>query len=275
MDLEWVWDALAWLQSFGVEFWNDHRRDLLYALVVASWGAVRLAGCTVESGSTGLKFSFGRAVRVCEPGFYPLVPILQTIRVVPSRSRTLELPRQSLSTVDELVYEVDASLVYRVVDVRKALVDVDDYEKAMPEILALGVHEVLGSLRGAELHVSSELDSKLARSLARRLQPWGIVVERAGFATMTPDVRTTRVTQLAARTRARERAIELFADAGLSRGRALALLGRTSRFVTRSHVQRTRAIVGGVARRHRALVERLSSASRSATAVAATPAADE
>jgi regulator of protease activity HflC (stomatin/prohibitin superfamily) len=263
---DWTERTWTWLRDW---VWEDHRRDLIYALLVAAWGVVRLAGKTVVSGSTGLKFSFGRATRVCEPGFYPLIPIFQTIEVVPTRSRTLDLPRQRLTTADELVFSVDANLVYRVVDVRKALVEVDEFERAMPELLALGVHEVLGGRRGSELRLSAELDAELARAMARRLEPWGIAVERAGFASFSPDERTLRVTQLTARTRARERALALLAAGGLSRGLALALLGTTARPVSRTRALVRRDAHARSARRRSRWVELL----REAAGTSASPAA--
>jgi hypothetical protein len=245
------------LETFARWLWDEHKGDLVYALVLAFWGVMRLAGKTVESGSTGLKFSFGRATRVCEPGFYPLIPVFQTVRVVPTRSRTIDLPRQKLTTVDGLVYDVDATLVFRVADVRKALIEVDDLAAAMLQMLSLGVHEVLTRLDRSELRVSEGLDARLGAAMARSLEPWGVVVERAGFNAIAPSPESARVTQLAERVRTRRSALDVLQADGMPRRRALAMLGASSRFVPRTRRHSRLAIDGNLRRRERRLREQL------------------
>ena len=101
--------------------WDRISDDLLVILFATGAGLVRAMGVTIESGQTGLLFSFGRARRTLAPGFHPLIPFLQRVRRLPTRSRTLDMPAQRVVTLEGLVYHVDANLVYRVIDVRKAL----------------------------------------------------------------------------------------------------------------------------------------------------------
>ena len=90
----------------------------------------RPAPCAVfETGPA--EAPFGRARRELEPGFHLLIPFLQRARRMPTRSRTLDLPAQRVATHQGLVYHVDANLVYRVTDVRKAMIQVDQIEKGM------------------------------------------------------------------------------------------------------------------------------------------------
>jgi regulator of protease activity HflC (stomatin/prohibitin superfamily) len=251
-------DRIAgWIAGVARWLWDEHKGDLVYALALGFWGVMRLAGKTVQSGQIGLKFSFGRATRECEPGFYPLVPVFQTIRIVPSRSRTIDLPRQKLTTFDGLVYDVDATLVFRVADVRKALIEVDDLSLAMLQMLSLGVHEVLSRLDRSELRVSEGLDARLGTALAQRLEPWGVVVERAGFNAIAPTSETIRITQLAERVRTRGRAFSALEAGGLGRRRALAMLGTSTRFVPRTRRLRRLAIDAAVARGRRAFLDTL------------------
>lgn len=233
--------APTWLRTTLEWLWEEHKRDLLFALWAGFWGITRLAGKTVSSGEVGVKFSFGRAVRVCEPGFYPLVPIFQTIRTVPSRARTLDLPRQRLTTRNGYVFEVDATLVYRVVDPRQALIQIDSLERGMLQMLGVSVYEVLAELDGAELRVSQELDGRLAQVMGARLERWGVQVERAGFATLHPSRETVRITQLGRRVATRSRAAQRFVTRA-DGGAALGLLGMGQRIVSRTRAQRVREL---------------------------------
>ena len=246
--------AGAWrnLASWGRWLWEDFYEQLSYVLFFLVAALVRAAGKTVQSGQTGLKFSFGRATRVAGPGFYPLIPFLQVMRIVATRDRTLDLPEQRVTTLDGLVYDVDANLVFRVVDVRKALIEIDDLDRGMHQVLGLSVQEVLRQRGRSELHVSSDLDQVLARALTERLLAWGVEVRRAGFTSITPSDRTLRVTQLVAATAERARLFEALCARGTPRGAALALLG-TQLFPTpRTHQLRRLALATRRTRRVRA-----------------------
>lgn len=181
------------------------------AVVVGAFMALlRASGKTVVTGQTGLKFSFGRATRVLEPGFHPLIPFLQKVRVLPTRSRTLELEDQRVATLDGLVFVVRATLVWRVVDVRRALIMIDELEQGMRQVLVLSVQELLREATRATLRDRENLDTELERRMAERLRVWGVEVERAGFPSITPSERSLRITQLEKRLAARRQALALF-----------------------------------------------------------------
>ncbi len=233
-DPDFLERAWTWLSAFLLLAWKEHTREFLYAIAGGVWALMRLAGKTVESGHVGVKFSFGRAVRTCEPGFYPLIPVFQVIRIVPSRARTLDLPRQTLATDDGLVFEVDANVVYRVTDASKALVEVRDYEAALGQVLSLSVHEVLAARDRSALKVSAALGHALAHAMQERVAAWGITIERAGFTSIRPLQQTTRITQLRSRLRTRARVVETLASHELEPTLALGLVGSPTRMIART-----------------------------------------
>jgi hypothetical protein len=218
--------------------WDRISDDLLLILFATGAGLVRAMGVTIESGQTGLLFSFGRARRTLAPGFHPLIPFLQRVRRLPTRSRTLDMPAQRVVTLEGLVYHVDANLVYRVIDVRKALVEVDHLEKGMIQMLGMGIQEVLRQASRDELRETTDLDQRLADNLAQRLAPWGVGVEGAGFPSITPSPRTLRITQLASLTDERQRIKDYFAKGGLSSSPSLGLIG--TRHMPRSRTRHLR-----------------------------------
>ncbi len=231
---------------------EEYFEEARYAAILIAVALVRAAGKTVVSGHTGLKFSFGRATRELGPGFHLLVPFLQVIRTLPTRDRTIDLPQQRVTTRDGLVYDVDANVVFRVVDVRRALIEIDDLDKGMLQMLGLGVQEVLRARGRTSMHVSDDLDAVLGETMARRLEPWGVEVRRAGFTSIEPSRRTMRVTQLAAGVGERERMLALLEKRGVERPLALAMLGAPAlpQVRTRRHQRlerarrRTRRIAG-------------------------------
>jgi regulator of protease activity HflC (stomatin/prohibitin superfamily) len=240
-------DIWGWL----LELLRRNLDDLGVVAFTALFAFVRAMGITVDEGQTGLKFSFGRATRVLTPGFYPLLPYLQSARVLPTRSRTLDLPAQRVETREALVFYADANLVYKIVDVRKALIEIDDLQKGMLQALGIGVQDVLRRAARAEIAKPGALDAALATVLARRLEPWGVAVERAGFKSITPDPSTLRITQLESVCAERRAIAELLERSGHPEWRSIALAGMRTRMEPRTRGLRLAARRQNRARRLR------------------------
>jgi regulator of protease activity HflC (stomatin/prohibitin superfamily) len=221
--------VLEWLGEWLLQFAKENA----YVVFLAIYALVRACGTTVRSGTTGLLFSFGRARKIIPPGFRPLIPFLQIVRTLPTRSRTLDLPAQRVATREGLVYHVDANLVYRIVDVRRALVEVDHLEEGMTQMLSLSVQEVLRGLRREQLRRSKSLDEQLGARMQQRLEPWGVVVEQAGFPSITPSPKTVRLTQLDRLAREREQLVLRARRAGAPAELALPLIGAGQRVLRR------------------------------------------
>jgi regulator of protease activity HflC (stomatin/prohibitin superfamily) len=213
------WVTLLW------RFLGQFKEDLVFIVVATVAAFLRAMGVTVETGWTGLRFDFGRAKRELNPGFHFLVPFVQTARRIPTRSRTMDLPAQRVTTYDGLVYLVDANVVYRVTDVRKALIQVDDLERGMLQMLGLAVQEVVRAASGAECNTAGALDARFVAGVGRRLLVWGVTVESAGFPSIRPSPRTLRITQLSNTVDARRSQLSALEPLIGDRRAALALVG--------------------------------------------------
>ncbi|MFT4539812.1 MAG: regulator of protease activity HflC (stomatin/prohibitin superfamily) [Planctomycetota bacterium] len=214
--------------------------DLFFVIAAGVFAFFRAMGVQIDSGTTGLKFSFGRVVDVLEPGFHWLIPFAQKVKKLPTRSRTIDIPAQRVVTNSGLVYHVNVNLVYRVVDIRKALIEVDDVELGMMRILGVGIERVLRTQSHANLKNIHQLNDELARDFAGRLEIWGVEIERAAFTSITPSTKTLRVTQLSPITSERVVMLQHLRSADLRQAFALGLLG--GRFQAISRTKRLRQI---------------------------------
>jgi hypothetical protein len=205
---------------------SEKMGDDMFVILVATGGAiVRAAGVQVQSGHKGMLFHFGRATKVLDHGFRPLIPFFQTVTIVPTRSRTMDLPTQRVVNQDGLVYLADANLVYHVEDVRRAVVEINNLEEGMMQMLMLGVQEVL---RATDRHTIADTDTlvrALEQNLAKRLEPWGVVVDKAGFPTLSPSAKSLRITQLDERVAERHTQHKTFRTHGFNTPIALTLVG--------------------------------------------------
>ena len=242
-DLPWfqlVWQYLTWVFS---------PEQLFYVAAILTATFVRAMGVTVQSGEQALLFSFGRAKQVLEPGFRMLLPFLQVVRRMPSRSRTIDLPSQRVVTLEGLVYLADANLVYRVTDLKKALVEIDNLEEGMLQMLSLGVQEILRMTTRDTSRDSEALNESLRTNLSRRLEPWGVDVEQAGFTSITPSAVTLRLTQMSKRTEERGRLANRIREEQVTLSQSLGLLGARSTYTTRSRRRRIAEVERGRRRR--------------------------
>ena len=77
----WLIDLALWRApgrwSPAVPVSTKHTRS---TVVLAFVAFLRMCGTTVQTGYAGVLFSFGRAKKVLEPGFHPLIPIVQEVR---------------------------------------------------------------------------------------------------------------------------------------------------------------------------------------------------
>jgi regulator of protease activity HflC (stomatin/prohibitin superfamily) len=211
--------------------------DLVVILLVSLSAIVRAMFRTIDSGHEGLRFTFGRASNRLGPGLHFFVPFVQTMRMLPSRARTLDLPAQRVNTQEGLVYQADANMVYRVVDIRKALIQVDQLEKAMLQMLGLSVQEVLRVARRDQIRNTDHLNQELHESLQKRLSQWGVQVEHAGFPSIAPSAQSIRITQLDEVTRERQGALAQLTTITGSASLATALVG-----TRQMPMRRTRAL---------------------------------
>ena len=242
--------------------------DVLYVIAITISAIVKASGVTVRTGTTGLLYTVGRIDRPIplilrplvgafqkagklqslprgelKPGFHPLIPFLQRARRVPTRSRSMDLPAQKVATFEGYVFIADANVIFRIVDIRRALIMVDDLLRGMEQMLTLGVQEVLREARIAELQSGEGLDEKLRQNLEKKLRVWGVTVERAGFPSISPSPRTLRITQLRETVLERGRRVEQLQDTtggarSLSTASALGAIGTRRVFRTKARARR-------------------------------------
>jgi uncharacterized protein (TIGR03000 family) len=217
--IEWTLSLLSTLLWGTWEFLVRYARQHPVVVFLAILAIVRSFGTTVQSGYAGVLFSFGRAKKVLEPGFHPLIPVVQKVRHTPVRSVTLDLPRQRVTTGDGLVYDVHTSIVYHVEDPIRAATAIDDVKRGVGNLVPLVVHDLMREQTRQTLADRAALDHELAARTRQALERWGLAVEQAGMSSISPTRPTLRLTQLPARVAERAR---LFAE-GQGRGVADAL----------------------------------------------------
>jgi len=128
----------------------------------------------------GVVFRLGRLrPREAGPGIILLIPIADRIVKVSLRTVVHNVPPQDVITKDNVSVKVNAVVYYRVIDARKAVVEVEYYPNATSQLAQTMLRSVLGQHELDELLAQRErLNATLQQELDRDTEPWGIKVSK-------------------------------------------------------------------------------------------------
>jgi regulator of protease activity HflC (stomatin/prohibitin superfamily) len=150
----------------------------------------------VYEGQHALKFHLGRAVGVVGPGVHFKIPIIQRFQVQATKDTTLDLEPQVIQLSDELVYEVGAKVVYQIVDLRKAVIEVDNLVEGLKNRLVIIVQNVVKAQDRHTIREMARMVDEVKQALRPVEQQWGVKVHEFGFSTFSPTPETLEITQL-------------------------------------------------------------------------------
>jgi regulator of protease activity HflC (stomatin/prohibitin superfamily) len=105
--------------------------------------------------------------------FFPIDRIVR----VSLRTVTMDVPTQDVITKDNVSVKVNAVVYFRVVDPRRAIVDVENYLYATSQLAQTTLRSVLGEVALDDLLSQREkLNQRLQEILDQHTDPWGIKV---------------------------------------------------------------------------------------------------
>jgi len=126
----------------------------------------------------GVIFRLGRLLEQAKgPGLiFVFKPIDRMVRVS-LRVETHEVPAQDVITRDNVAVKVNAVVYFRVIDPRKAIVEVRDYFFATSQLAQTTLRSVLGEVELDDLLSQREkLNDRLQTIIDQHAGPWGIKV---------------------------------------------------------------------------------------------------
>ncbi len=162
----------------------------------------------------GVVFRLGRLIEIKGPGLFIVIPFVDSVVKVDLRTITLNVPPQEVITRDNVTIKVNAVAYFRVVEPKKAIVQVENFLVATSQIAQTTLRSVLGQV---DLdHLLSERDAineRLKTIIDTQTAPWGVNVS----AVEVKDVELPQQMQRALARQAeaeRERRAKIIAAAG-------------------------------------------------------------
>jgi regulator of protease activity HflC (stomatin/prohibitin superfamily) len=126
----------------------------------------------------GVVFRLGR-LRPTDygPGLFILIPIVDRMIRVSLRTVVHDVPPQDIITRDNVSIKVNAVVYFRVMNPRKAVVEVENFHYATSQLSQTTLRSVLGQVELDELLASREkINHELQSILDQQTDPWGIKV---------------------------------------------------------------------------------------------------
>ena len=178
---------------------------LLFLIILAAGAAIAYtqyqAGANLEAGVIGLAAfilaSFvASAIQVADqwdravilrlgkfralkgPGLFFIVPVIDAIPYwIDTRVITTGFKAEKTLTKDTVPVDVDAVLFWKVIDPKKAALDVADYQSAISWASQTALRDVIGkTLLSDMLEGRDKISSLLQKIIDERTEPWGINV---------------------------------------------------------------------------------------------------
>ncbi|MFZ2556119.1 MAG: slipin family protein [Minisyncoccia bacterium] len=125
----------------------------------------------------GVFFTIGKFTGIKEPGWRLVIPIFQSMRKVDTRVKAVDVPEQKAITKDNISVGVNAVIYYRVVDVSKAILEVEDYIYAMSQLAQTTMRNAVGEVELDELlSQRDKISERISKVVDHASDPWGIKV---------------------------------------------------------------------------------------------------
>jgi regulator of protease activity HflC (stomatin/prohibitin superfamily) len=132
----------------------------------------------VKQWETGLVFTLGKYAGKTSAGLRFVVPGLQRLVRIDTRVRSRDLTQQAVITSDSVTATVDAVLYYKVVDPEKAVLNVEDYERAIRDRAKVVLRDVIGETTLTDvLTHREEVAAKVRLAVEQFVAQWGLHIE--------------------------------------------------------------------------------------------------
>jgi len=131
---------------------------------------------------------FGEYRKLLQPGISIIPPFVSRTYVFDMRTQTLDVPRQEAITRDNSPVTADAVVYIKVMDAKKAFLEVDDYKNATSNLAQTTLRAVLGDMELDDtLNKRQEINAHIRQELDEPTDEWGIRVESVEVREVNPS----------------------------------------------------------------------------------------
>ncbi len=141
----------------------------------------------------GLVERFNAYKKTVDPGLRFITPIIERMFRVNMREQVIDVPPQEIITEDNVVVTIDAVIYYQVMDAKRALYEIEDFELAIVKLAQTTLRNIVGEMSLDVCLTSREkINVELRSVLDQATDKWGTKVNRIELQRIDPpaDIQT-------------------------------------------------------------------------------------
>ncbi len=124
-----------------------------------------------------LKFRFGKYIKILQPGFRWIIPIVETIQVVDIRVITINIVSQEVMTEDNVPCSIDGVVFFKIDNPEKAVLEVEEFSFAITQLAQAALRDVCGKVElDTILSKREEMGKNIKSIVEQETKEWGIVI---------------------------------------------------------------------------------------------------
>lgn len=148
---------------------------LIVGLAILAFSCIKV----LPEWQRGLVLRFGRSVGVRGPGIIILIPGVERLIRVDTRTIAMDIPPQDVITLDNVSLKVNAVLYFRITNPERAIIKVEDYHFATAQSAQTTLRSTLGQYQMDDLlSQRDKINQSLQDILDRDTEPWGIKISK-------------------------------------------------------------------------------------------------
>ena len=156
----------------------------------------------------GIKFRFGKFLKVLNPGWKIVLPIIESYKKVDIRTKAVDVPSQEAITKDNVSVQINAVIYYKLFDAAKAILAVEDFYYAVGQLAQTTMRNVVGSVSLDELLAERDkISTEICKIIDEATDPWGIKVENVELKDVSLPEDMKRVLAIAAEAEREKQAV--------------------------------------------------------------------
>ncbi|NNM96203.1 MAG: SPFH/Band 7/PHB domain protein [Candidatus Dormibacteraeota bacterium] len=227
----------------------------LVVIVVVALLLLRATVRIVQQGQKGVVKRMGRFHSTRNPGLIFLIPVIDSMTRVDMREVPRRGDKQDVITKDNVAVGVSATIFHQVVDVNKALFEVQDYLVAIDQIGRTALRAVFGTMTLDEaLSERQRINTLLSEHIAEATEKWGVRVNRIEVLDIIPPQNILRAMEEQKEADQHKRSVILKSE-GDKQAAINQAEGEAQANITRATAQKQATVLAAEARKQAQILE--------------------
>lgn len=147
-------------------------------VAVIVWGLLSSGIRIAAQWERGVILFFGKFKTVRGPGLFYVIPVIEYVRFIDTRTLVFNIPHQKVITRDNVPAQIDGALFFMVTDPEKAVIRIQDFHFAMSQYSQAAMRDIVGGMTLDEvLSERQKIQNLIGEHVEERVRDWGLHVD--------------------------------------------------------------------------------------------------